>query len=587
MCRTSRYDGAGTGRCAPPHTDPVGDDVGDEARWLLTRTERGNPDTHLDDPHLDDPDATPSADPDAAWTTGNRVHAHVDGASYLAALHRVLEATGPGDLVLFTDWMGDASLRLTGEPGSEVVEVLGRAERRGADVVGLVWRSHTDQVGFFAADNRHLGEQLGRRGADVALDMRVRPGGSHHQKFVVVRHADDPARDVAFVGGIDLARNRRDDSRHLGDPQGRPLTAEYGERAPWHDVQLELRGPVVAGVETTFRERWEDPTPLTRAPWRRVADALRRVEHDPQPLPAQRPAPPVAGDQTVQLLRTYPQLSPRRGYAFARRGERSVARGYSKAIAQADELVYIEDQFFWSHRTEHNLPWRRRSSTNEPRGNDVVAAVEQQLAARPGLRVVIVVPRFPDKDGVNRAAQVLARHRALKRLHDVNADRVAVYWLENVEGTPVYVHAKVCVVDDTWSTTGSDNFNRRSWTHDSELTAAVLDPEHARTLRLRLAAEHLGRLPEPSAAEPDPQVDLAVMVDCKSGEGMFEQFAEHARRLDAWHRGGRRGERPPGHLRRLPLEKPPLLLRGVARVLLSTVHDPDGRPRDLRRTHSY
>ncbi|MDN7121489.1 phospholipase [Nocardioides sp. ChNu-153] len=554
----------------------------DERAWLLTRTERGNPDTDIDPP-----------DGDVAWSTGNRTLAHIDGASYFEALHRVLEATRAGDLVLFTDWMGDADLRLTGEPGSEVVEVIGRAEQRGVDVRGLVWRSHTDQAGFFAKNNRHLGEQLSRRGAEVSLDMRVRPGGSHHQKFVVVRHADDPSRDVAFVGGIDLARNRRDDQHHEGDPQARPLTAEYGERAPWHDVQLELRGPVVRDVETTFRERWDDPALLTRAPWRRVADAVRRVETDPSRLPAQRPAPPPVGGVTVQLLRAYPHLGPGRGYAFARQGERSVARGYTKAIRQAQELIYVEDQFFWSHRTQHNVPWRRRSDDNEPRGNDVVAALEQQLLARPGLRVVVVVPRHPDKDGLNRAAQRLARHRALARLYDVAPGRVAAYSIENRAGVPVYVHAKVCIIDDTWATTGSDNFNRRSWTHDSELTAAVLDPTHAATLRLRLAAEHLGRLRTRPASGADGTEDalatdeLDEVADCKSAEGMFEAFVQHAERLDAWHAGGRVGERPPGHLRTLPFQQPPRRVRPLARFLLAAVHDPDGRPRQMRREHSY
>ena len=56
-------------------------------------------------------------------------------------------------------------------------------------------------------------------------------------------------------------------------------------------------------------------------------------------------------------------------------------------------------------------------------------------------------------------------------------DRFAVYGIENHAGTPVYVHAKVCTVDDTWTTIGSDNFNRRSWTHDSELSAVVIDTE--------------------------------------------------------------------------------------------------------------
>ena len=52
---------------------------------------------------------------------------------------------------------------------------------------------------------------------------------------------------------------------------------------------------------------------------------------------------------------------------------------------------------------------------------------------------------------------------------------MAVYDIENNAGTPIYVHAKVCVVDDLWMTIGSDNFNRRSWTHDSEITCAVVD----------------------------------------------------------------------------------------------------------------
>ena len=47
--------------------------------------------------------------------------------------------------------------------------------------------------------------------------------------------------------------------------------------------------------------------------------------------------------------------------------------------------------------------------------------------------------------------------------------------LENEPGLPIYVHSKVCVVDDVWLSVGSDNLNRRSWTHDSELSCALLD----------------------------------------------------------------------------------------------------------------
>jgi phosphatidylserine/phosphatidylglycerophosphate/cardiolipin synthase-like enzyme len=54
------------------------------------------------------------------------------------------------------------------------------------------------------------------------------------------------------------------------------------------------------------------------------------------------------------------------------------------------------------------------------------------------------------------------------------------------------------VIDDTWACVGSDNANRRSWTHDSELSCAVVDTgsdpsdSWARSLRHDLSREHLG-----------------------------------------------------------------------------------------------
>ncbi len=526
--------------------------MSDPSDWLLTRTERANPRTRLDDCHGDD----------RAWSDGNLVTPLVHGSAYFRELHDAVAATRAGDLVLFTDWQGDADERLTGEPGSEVVEVLGSADERGVDVRGLVWRSHLDQTGFFAAENRHLGEQLQRRGAEVLLDMRVRAGGSHHQKFAVVRHRDDPARDVAFVGGIDLAHNRRDDADHHGDPQPQPLSEEYGDHPPWHDVQVKIQGPAVHDVETVFRERWEDPTPLSRSPLRMLADRVRGLDVDPDPLPPQQPPPPEAGPHTVQLLRTYPNLRHGRDFPFARGGERSVARGYTKAIGQAAGLIYVEDQYFWGH--------------------DVAGPFLDALRDQAELRLVAVIPLHPDVTGMARVPELLGRNRAFRTLMAAAPGRVAAYGLENHAGTPVYVHAKVCVVDDTWASVGSDNFNRRSWTHDSELSCVVLDRDYARSLRLTLAAEHLDRLPD---AERDG-LD-AVMADCVDPAGLFDTYAATAGRLDAWHAGGRVGERPPGRLRRLPLPPVGRFASRWAKMPLEVLHDPDGRPGPLRGGRRY
>jgi phosphatidylserine/phosphatidylglycerophosphate/cardiolipin synthase-like enzyme len=516
-------------------------------RWFLTGDERGNPHTGLDRRRPDG----------LAWSHANEVRPLVHGRAYFAELLAAVEATRAGDLVLFTDWRGDPDERLAG-PGTEVAGVLGAAAGRGVVVKGLIWRSHLDRLFFSAQENRHLGEEIEAAGGECIRDMRVRASGSHHQKIVVVRYRDRPEWDVAFVGGIDLCHGRNDDADHLGDPQALRMSPRYGPRPPWHDVQLAIRGPAVGDVEYAFRERWSDPTPVTRNPFYRLADLLRRDDDRPDPLPAQLPDPPPCGTQAIQLLRTYPYRRP--GYPFAPRGERSVARGYAKALRRARDLIYVEDQYLWS------VP--------------VAESFARALRDNPELRLIAVVPLHPDQPGtLSDATEVRGRGRALATLRRAGGDRVAVYGLENHAGTPIYVHAKVCVVDDTWLAVGSDNFNLRSWTHDSELSCAVLDEGAdgeaadggpARSVRLALAREHLDR------AEGD-DADLVDPVK------VFAAFARAADEREAWYADGRAGPRPPGRLRWYREPTAPAWARAAATVLYPTFFDPDGRPPELRR----
>ncbi len=506
-------------------------------RWFLTADERGNPHTGLDR----------RRPPGLAWSTGNEVRALLHGRAYFAELLAALAATRAGDLVLFTDWRGDPDERLAG-PGTGVSRVLCAAAERGVLVRGLIWRSHLDRLSFSEAENRHLGEAVEAAGGEAVRDMRVRAGGSHHQKLVVIRYRDRPHRDVAFVGGIDLCHGRNDDAGHRGDPQAVEMSPRYGPRPPWHDVQLAIRGPAVGDVEYCFRERWSDPTPVTRNPFFRLADLVRRDDDRPGPLPQQRPDPPPCGTHAVQLLRTYPDKRP--GYPFAPRGERSLARGYGKALRRARGLIYLEDQYLWSA--------------------EVAEPFARALADSPDLRLIAVVPPHPDQPGtLADATQLHGRGQALAALRRAGADRVAVFGLESPAGTPVYVHAKVCVIDDTWLAVGSDNLNLRSWTHDSELGCAVLG-DLPRTVRLALAREHLDR------AEGDDG-DLVDPVP------VFAAFTKAADELEAWYAGGRAGPRPPGRLRWYRDPGAPRWARLAATVLYRRFFDPDGRPRDLRR----
>jgi phosphatidylserine/phosphatidylglycerophosphate/cardiolipin synthase-like enzyme len=525
--------------------------VDDPERWLLTAEERGNAATRL-----------------PAHTAGNLAVPLVHGATYFDRLVECVEGLDEGDHLFFTDWRGDPDEQLR-PGGPTVAQLFTDAVRRGVTVRGLVWRSHMDRLSFSKEENRALDAEIEHGGGEVILDQRVRRGGSHHQKFVVLRHDQDPTKDVAFIGGIDLCHGRRDDATHAGDPQPLPMAAAYGPRPPWHDVQLMVRGPAVGVLDTVFRERWEDPTsPDVDHPIAWVRDKLHHARLQGDPLPPQLPSPPPCGPMYVQNLRTYPKIRP--PYDFAPTGERSVARGYSKAIKRARRLVYLEDQYMWSA--------------------DIARLFAEALADNPQLHLVVVVPRVPDQDGaVAQRSQYVGRWQALEMCRKAGRNRVHVFDVENHEGTPVYVHAKVCVVDDVWASVGSDNFNRRSWTHDSELSSAVLDTTRdpreprdpagtgdgartfARDLRLELAREHLDRATDGSedADLLDPDAFVAALESSSAA-------------LDAWYEGGRRGPRPPGRLRQHHTERLSRLARLWATPVYRVVDDPDGRPWRMR-----
>ena len=233
-------------------------------------------------------------------------------------------------------------------------------------------------------------------------------------------------------------------------------------------------------------------------------------------------------------------------------------------FARARCLVYLEDQYLWSR--------------------PVARIIASALRDKPDLHVIAVVPRYPDSDGaITQTPGLLGQHEVMRACAAAGGERFAVYDLENHQGTPVYVHAKVVVVDDVWAMVGSDNLNRRSWSHDSELSIGVLDSKldareprdpaglgdgartFARDLRLRLWREHLDR-------RADDVEDLLHPIQA------FAAFRQQARQLAAWHEACSSGSRPPGRVLPHQRQDPTAVQRLWATPLYRMVYDPDGRP---------
>jgi phosphatidylserine/phosphatidylglycerophosphate/cardiolipin synthase-like enzyme len=514
------------------------------AKWFLGPGERRNPSSAIRD-----------------WTIGNRVEPLVHGSEYFRELHRGLCSCRPGDQVYFADFRGDTEERLAG-PGTEVGEILGHVSSLGVLLFGLIWRSQPGWLDQSEGENAELTRDISERGGQVLLDPRTRRGGSHHQKLVVLRHPIAPHTDVAFVGGIDIGLSRNDDATHAGDPQAMSFPAAYGPTPPWHDVQCSIRGPAVNDVELTFRERWYGSSALDlSSPVRSVLDrAYMAGRLTGRELPEQMPDPPAAGCHAVQVLRTYPARLRR--YPFAPLGERSINYAYRKVLKLARRLIYLEDQYLWA-----------------PFVADLLA---DALRDNPDLHLIAVVPRYPDKEGTSRWPSLVGREKAIDVCRAAGGDRFGIYDVENPRGQPVYVHSKVVVVDDVWSMIGSDNLNRRSWTHDSELSCAVIDAEpdgrfpydpagqgdmarrFARDLRLGLMSEHLDR----GSDEVDDLIDPV---------SAFDAVKQSASELDAWYLDGCRRERPAGRLRPHDPEPLPRRHRVWAVPVHRAIYDPDGR----------
>ena len=120
-------------------------------------------------------------------------------------------------------------------------------------------------------------------------------------------------------------------------------------------------------------------------------------------------------------------------------------------------------------------------------------------------RLLLVLPSSP-KSGNDDTRGVLGE------LIDADAENgrvlaCALYARSGPRADPIYVHAKVGIVDDAWLTIGSANLNEHSLFNDTEMNVVCRDGEIARATRLRLWAEHLEVDPAEIGGSPAEVID--------------------------------------------------------------------------------
>ena len=407
---------------------------------------------------------------------GNRLEVLIDGNQ---ALPRMAEAMcSARSHVHIAGWHVTPDFALTRDGKAMVLRALLEDLASRIDVRVLLWAGAP--LPLFRpsrSDMRAVRDELaGGTKIRCALDARERPLHCHHEKLILI---DDR---VAFVGGIDLTRlagDRFDSSEH-------PARGQLG----WHDAAAWAEGPAVPDIARNFAERWAEVT--------REDLPTRAVEEE-------------HGSVDIQVLRTLPE----RVYRFAPRGDFRILEAYLRAFRSARKLVYIENQFLWSP--------------------EVVAVLADKLRNPPTdeFRLLVLLPAKPN----NGADDTRGQLGVLAEADAENGRFLActIYSRTGSRTDPLYVHAKVAVVDDEWLTIGSANLNEHSLFNDTEVNLATRSPEVARQTRIRLWAEHL-ELPLGEVAG-----DPARIIDDLWRPIADEQLARR-----------RRGESPTHRLVQLP-----------------------------------
>jgi len=242
-----------------------------------------------------------------------------------------------------------------------------------------------------------------RRDSRVRVRAFLNPWlSSDHAKVFLID------RRFAYLGGMNIGR-------------------EY--RYEWHDMMVELEGPIVSALVRDFRRAWAHASVL--------GDLAYAGSAASGPLRSE-PRWRDTGGSCIELRRLY-----------TRTGVLQIRKAVLEGIRRAERLVYLENPYLYE--------------------NAVAAALVE--ARRRGVDVRVVLPLGTDNPGGNSSNYVTANYLL------ENDVRVYIY--------PGMTHVKALIIDG-WACLGSANFNHLSLRLNQEVNVATSDAATVESLRCEL-----------------------------------------------------------------------------------------------------
>ncbi len=461
------------------------------------------------------------------YTKAERVSVIVDAADYFAVMQQAMLKARRR--IFLIGWDFDTRIHLArGRRWYQKGRRGGYPSRLGGFFVWLVrhrpeleirilkWSISVFQFVFRGAMWMDLVRWWPHRQIDFKFDNAHPIGCSHHQKIVVLDNR------LAVCGGIDMTVKRWDTREHLEHDRRRRLPG--GKRhGPWHDATMMLEGPVARDLAELGEDRWlraggkplDEVTPASESLW-------------PDDLAVQFENVEVAISRTRACYRNWKAVH-------------EIEQLFVRHIGRAKRFIYAESQYFASRA--------------------IAEAIVKRLAEDDPPEIVIVHP--PHADGwLEQQAMDHARAQLVRTIEAADRHGRFSLWMPFTGETSIYVHAKICIVDDEILRIGSANMNNRSLGLDSECDVSIDCARPAnghcgpaiRKLRHSLLAEHCD--------VPEEDVD-ALVQQAGSLRAFIEKAAEQ-----------------PGARRTLRRYHPPELTAVEETLADSALLDPE-RPEDM------
>lgn len=399
--------------------------------WLVTNAtlDPTNPDLRAD--------GTPTT-----WTTGNDVVILKDGETLFPLLTDAINKAGISiHFMNMNFWLGkNLVTKFIPDPPPENVPVNGlrvheilkskAATLASTNILvqdipffGRIFGADTDGL----VENFFKGSGASVRSLPIFLSLLNLPSFMHAKAVIL-------DGTTAFVLGSTMSQSYFGAQDHM-------IQDRRHRGSLIHDISVKVVGPAVEHIDRTFTTVWNAAESSSSA----LSPATGQAAA----------AQPGIGVQVVRTLPGGTFTTSHTGGRALPHGETGALEAYQRAIAQARNFIYLEDQYFTAPEIFDALLQR------------------MQMPEASKLEVILVMNAKPDVSGYpEKQIQLIKQFRSdlVKALGEpLVKKRLGIFtiWscqeaVPKYEIMPVYIHSKSAIVDDVWATVGSANLDGAS-----------------------------------------------------------------------------------------------------------------------------